>query len=167
MDPLLAAAVAESGTALARNSLGYVYQVGKETPIEVRMKVVEVVTASLAEKAAGGAGKTWAEIAAAIGGPTSRTCQNIWSRWVSEGVLTAREHVSNPKVKLDEVHVLFLVDVYRRHAAFQLAEYQRVLLQHTGLAVSEACICRLFQALDITIKDPGPGRSCGAGCVGK
>ena len=74
MDPLLAAAAAESGTALARNSLGYVYQVGKETPIEVRMKVVEVVTASLAEKAAGGAGKTWVEYWAKKGVHTEKFC---------------------------------------------------------------------------------------------
>ena len=32
MGPLLAAAAAEAVAVLARNSLGFVYQVGKETP---------------------------------------------------------------------------------------------------------------------------------------
>ena len=72
------------------NQLGHLFASGKPWPVQMRSAVIRLKEASDADKLAGGRGQTWKEIAAAAGGPTVRTCQNIWQRNQATGEVVAR-----------------------------------------------------------------------------
>ena len=117
-------ALVETGQRWGQNSMGHFYRKGVGTPVQQRAAVIEAKLASEADRASGGKGSTWEEIAVRVGGPSARTCRSIWARYQESGDVAAAPPQPNAAVKLGQNECEFLVHLYHRFPHYQLCNYR-------------------------------------------